>query len=389
MPLRDLHPVAKLFPPMPTEEFDALVDDIRAHGVLQPILVKNGQILDGAHRYRACTLLGIVCPTTEWTGDGSLVDLVVSLNLKRRHLSESQRAMVAARIANMPQGARTDLASIEAMSQPEAADLLNVGRASVQRAREVLDHGAPELVAAVDAGDVSVSAAADVADLEPEEQRELVARGDEVEILRAAKEIRHRKQEQRRAERMKRVVELSRASVALDSLGRFPLLYADPPWQYEHLVSGSSEIENHYPTMELDAICKLPVPDVCLDDCMLFLWATSPKLEEALQVLRAWGFTYRTCLVWVKDKIGMGYYARQRHELLLIGARGEPLVPSPDCRLDSVIEAPRGEHSAKPEVVRERIERMYPALFGYYLELFQRSSREGWVGWGYEASAAA
>ena len=133
--------------------------------------------------------------------------------------------------------------------------------------------------------------------------------------------------------------------------------------------------------MSLAEIKRLDVP--ACDDAVLFLWATSPKLEEALEVLKAWGFQYRTCMVWVKDKIGMGYYARQRHELLLIGKRGNLPVPDPEDRPDSVVMAPRAGHSEKPEVFYEVIERMYPTC--ERVELFARHPRDGWAAWGNQA----
>jgi len=164
--------------------------------------------------------------------------------------------------------------------------------------------------------------------------------------------------------------------------GVFPVLYADPPWRYEHVKTENRAVENQYPTMTLDDICALTVP--AADDAVLFLWATSPKLAEAMQVLTAWGFTYRTCMVWVKDKIGMGYYARQQHELLLIGAKGEPPVPAEADRPSSVLEAPRTQHSAKPPAFYDVIERMYPGV--QKIELFARQTREGWAAWGNQAA---
>ena len=136
--------------------------------------------------------------------------------------------------------------------------------------------------------------------------------------------------------------------------------------------------------MTLDEICALPVSGVAASDAVLFLWATSPKLPEAFRVLEAWGFTYKTCMVWVKDKIGMGYYARQKHELLLIATRGNIPTPAPSDRPPSVIEATRLEHSAKPIEFYEAIERMYPTL--ERLELFSRSPRHGWAVWGNQAA---
>lgn len=170
---------------------------------------------------------------------------------------------------------------------------------------------------------------------------------------------------------------------------RFPILYADPPWRYED-ARPNRQIENHYGTMSLDAIKALDVP--AMDDAVLFLWVTSPKLTEGLDVIRSWGFQYRTCMVWVKDKIGMGYYARQQHELLLIAKRGELSVPKPENRPPSVFNASRNEHSAKPKIVYELIESMYPEYLRRsaeetcFCELFQRQPREGWYGWGLDTA---
>ncbi len=161
--------------------------------------------------------------------------------------------------------------------------------------------------------------------------------------------------------------------------GQYQVLYVDPPWRYEH-AEPTREIENQYPTMELDAIKELEPP--AAPDSVVFMWATSPKLAESIEVLTAWGFNYRTCMVWVKDKIGMGYYARQRHELLLIAKRGDFPVPEPSTRPDSVIEAPRGEHSVKPKQVYDLLETMYPDASR--IELFARNEREGWDSWGNE-----
>jgi N6-adenosine-specific RNA methylase IME4 len=168
----------------------------------------------------------------------------------------------------------------------------------------------------------------------------------------------------------------------LADTGVYQVLYVDPPWQYEYAESSTRAIENNYPTMTLDEIKALEVP--AAPDAVLFLWATSPKLSESIEVMEAWGFEYRTCMVWVKDQIGMGYYARQRHELLLIGKRGELPVPPPSDRPDSVVEAPRTEHSAKPERFAELIEDMYPDFSK--AELFCRGEpRDGWFGWGNQA----
>lgn len=177
--------------------------------------------------------------------------------------------------------------------------------------------------------------------------------------------------------------------------GLFRLFYADPPWTYEHVKTESRAIENQYPTKSLDWICECPdsdgrsVREIIADDAVLYLWATSPKLAEAMRVIESWGFTYRTCAVWDKEKIGMGYYFRQQHELLLVAARGTLPVPEPSDRVSSVIRMKRdGFHSRKPVQVIELLESMYPD-FGKKdrVELFTRELRAGWAGWGNEPEA--
>jgi len=162
--------------------------------------------------------------------------------------------------------------------------------------------------------------------------------------------------------------------------GKFDVVYADPPWKYEFSKSKSRAIESHYITMELVDICNLKIP--IGDNAVLFLWATSPKLEQSFKVIKSWGFEYKTSMIWVKDKVGMGYYARGQHELLLIAVKGKMLIPAPAKRRDSVIFAPVVEHSKKPEIVYTIIESMYPNC--KYLELFARNERENWISWGNE-----
>jgi N6-adenosine-specific RNA methylase IME4 len=181
--------------------------------------------------------------------------------------------------------------------------------------------------------------------------------------------------------------EPSPEDVPLARVGKrtFDLVYADPPWQYDFSETQERAIENQYPTMTVDEICALPISDVVGEDCVLFLWATAPKLPEAMQVMEAWGFEYRTQMVWVKDRVGMGYYVRNQHELLLIGKRGDVPVPRENVRPSSVLHAPRAEHSRKPDEFYEAIEAMYPDL--EKVELFCRRPREGWAVWGLEVES--
>jgi len=163
---------------------------------------------------------------------------------------------------------------------------------------------------------------------------------------------------------------------------KYQLIYIDPPWKYNFSRSNSREIENQYPTMSLDEIKRLPIGSLAEDDSVLFLWATSPKLEEAFEVINAYGFKYVTSAIWDKLKIGMGYYFRGRHEFLLVSKKGNLPVPDPKNRVASIIEVPRGKHSKKPVELYEILDKMYPNATK--IEIFSRIRRNGWDTWGFE-----
>lgn len=166
--------------------------------------------------------------------------------------------------------------------------------------------------------------------------------------------------------------------------GKFSVIYADPPWQTDFRRGDDRDVENHYPTMPLEAICALDVPSICAADCVLFLWATQPLLPVAFEVIRNWGFHYKTGAVWHKTGAGMGYYFRVDVEHLLVATHGQPGVPDPSDRVSSLISAPKSRHSEKPAMVRQIIEKMYPN--GKRIELFGRGEEpEGWSFWANEA----
>jgi N6-adenosine-specific RNA methylase IME4 len=127
------------------------------------------------------------------------------------------------------------------------------------------------------------------------------------------------------------------------------------------------------------------VPGIAAKDCILFLWTTAPLLAESLEVVTAWGFQYKTCAIWDKERIGMGHYFRIQHELLLIATRGSPGTPQDSLLQSSVYREARGRHSAKPDHFRKIIESYYPSA--KRIELFARQASPGWTVWGNEVEA--
>lgn len=173
----------------------------------------------------------------------------------------------------------------------------------------------------------------------------------------------------------------------IETSKKYRVFYADPPWMYnevQHASEGNFHYKPlgvHYPSMTLEEIQALPIKQMSEDSAVLFLWVTSPFLEDSFSVIRSWGFSYKTSMVWDKVKHNVGNYVSVRHEFLLICTKGSCL---PDVRKlhDSVQVEERTEHSKKPEVFRAIIDEIYP--HGNRIELFAREAHDGWDSWGNE-----
>ena len=164
---------------------------------------------------------------------------------------------------------------------------------------------------------------------------------------------------------------------------KYQIIYADPPWRYDFCKDNADKVEVHYPTMTLQHICALKIPSE--DNAVLYLWATAPKLLEALEVMKAWGFNYKTSAIWDKGWIGMGYWFRGQHELLLVGIKGKFSPPIPILRESSVYREKKNKHSKKPQYFRELIDKQFPDKTK--LELFARQRNIGWDAWGNEVAS--
>ena len=173
---------------------------------------------------------------------------------------------------------------------------------------------------------------------------------------------------------------------------KYNIIYADPPWSYK-VWSEKGKLhksaERHYECLPKEDIQKLPVQDICADDCVLFLWVTFPCLEEGLELIEKWGFNYKTCgFAWVKRNrksgsyfMGCGYWTRANTELCLIATKGKPHRVSKSVR--QVCDAAIMEHSRKPDEIRDRIVELCGDI--PRIELFARQAADGWDRWGLEA----
>jgi N6-adenosine-specific RNA methylase IME4 len=353
-----------------------LVENIRGSFQREPIVVFEGKILDGRHRYKACVEIGIEPKFSTFEGTPQdAIEYIIATNMTRRHLDESQRAMVAAKLANMKSGRQAKTGpNGPLVSNSQAADRLSVGRSSVTRAKRVLSGGSEELIKAVEDGEIAVSVGFKIAEMSHDLQREIVAdpRPDQA-IKKAARKDRER-------ELADKTITASLAA----NTKLYNVIYADPPWRFEAYSEETGmdrSADNHYPTMSIDEIKELTVP--AADDAVLYLWATVPMLPEALAVMSAWGFTYKSHIAWVKDKIGTGYWTRNKHELLLIGTRGKIPAPMMGTQPPSAMAVDLLAHSEKPPIFAMMIEHLFPTV--PKLEMFCRSARPGWDVMGNEA----
>jgi len=329
----------------------SLSRSIQEIGLLHPIVISEEDLLiAGVRRLEACRMLGwseipVTVVNLEDLRKGEIQE-----NLVRKDFTVSE--MVAIKRAMEPevsigQGKRTDLTSGNLPEVHRTRDILGsyvgVSGKTLRKAEKIVE----------------------AAEKQPEKFGKLLEKVDEnkTSISHAYTEIRRN--------------EAHATSEPLPE-GKYDIFYADPPWKYNVQLRGNPDA--HYQTLNDSEICSLEIP--VAENAVLFLWATNPKLKEALNVMESWGFTYKTNLVWVKDKIGNGYYFRGQHELLLLGIKGNMPAPTEASRPSSVLHAPRQRHSQKPRQIYDLIEQMYPNRS--YLELFARNKREGWTSWGNE-----
>lgn len=170
---------------------------------------------------------------------------------------------------------------------------------------------------------------------------------------------------------------------------KYSIIYADPPWKYKFSVSKQRAVTNHYSVMAPDEMNELPVPGITSENAVLIMWATFPKLKEALELCEKWGFRYvTTAFVWIKQNKkarslfwGMGYYTRSNAEICLLAVKGKPPARV-SHHVHQVVFEPVAEHSKKPDAVRDKIVELFGDL--PRIELFARDVYEGRDSWGDE-----
>jgi len=360
---------AALIPPLTDDERKQLEANLLADGCRDPLVVWQEQdiLLDGHNRLRICREHGIRFDVRRIgmpDRDAAKVWLIRN-QFGRRNLSPFQRAelalaleplMAAKAKERQAQGGKTKVVQNSAQppderkTRAELAQVAGVSHDTIAKTKFLRDNADESTKRQLRTGEVSINAA--VKDVRRKQKRAGVTAGT--------------------------------ASVPT---GKYRIVYADPPWQYGNAgLTEYGHAESHYPTMPLSDLCAMPVQEWTEDDAVLFLWATSPMLEDAFQVIRAWGFKYKTSFVWDKVKHNFGHYNSVRHEFLLVCTRGS-CTPDAAKLFDLVQTIERSKrHSEKPQEFRQIIETLYPR--GARLEIFARARHSGWSAFGNQLGTA-
>jgi N6-adenosine-specific RNA methylase IME4 len=347
----EFHEIANIFPLMDGPEFAALVDDIKQNGLLDPIIIHENKIIDGRNRYRACLAAGIEPRFEEWKqNDMPMLDWVVSKNLHRRHLNETQRSVVAKKLTTFNLGdnqytiGSANLPTQNTVTQARAAKMLNVSERTIRTVAAV-EREKPEFMPMLESGQMSAHE--------------------------AYQQIKHEKREadiQRQREEIKKKPE--------PPSGLYDVVVIDPPWPYGTKYDAEGRrAANPYPEMNLDQIAALKIP--ASDNSVLWLWTTHKFMRHSFDLIDTWGFRDVAIMTWAKDRIGLGSWLRSQSEFCIMAVKGSPTIQL--TNQSTVLHGPLREHSRKPDEFYRLVDSL---CVGRKIDFFSREKRDGWAQFG-------
>ena len=362
-----------LIPPLTKDEFEQLEKNCLEEGIRDAIITWEGYIIDGHNRYEIIQKHNLDFKTTEmfFDNDKDVKGWMILNQFGRRNLSNYQRSVLALQLEEVfSKKAKENLSKAGSSFSPKEGLAIWPKAISKINTRE-------ELSKVAQVGERTLGMVKKIQEKATEEVKAKLSTG-EVSINSAYQEIK-KEEKKEELEQIRLNIQKEVKKVDIEDIPEtFDVIYADPPWRYDFAESSNRKIENHYTTMQTSDIAKMKVP--AKENCVLFMWATAPKLLEALDVMKGWGFTYKTHGIWDKEKIGMGYWFRGQHELLMVGVKGKMSPPEASIRISSIIKEQRNKHSKKPDCVAEYIE------LAFYnkskVELFCREPRNGWYSYG-------
>lgn len=373
----------KLIPPLTKEEFSQLEQNCIAEGIREAIIIWNDTIIDGHNRYEISLMYDLPFETNElcFKDENEVKEWMILNQFGRRNLSNYQRSVLALELEyvfkekakekqKLSEGKgiqkSEDLKQPEIVTIKEVAKIAQVSHDTISKVKVIEAKAPEEIKEKLATGEVSINQV--YQDIKKEQKKELL--------------------EQKKQQYEERILNTTINEFKIDIFNtneKFRVIYADPAWSYNDKqdtpnLGGASK---HYQTMSLNEIFNLPVKEISEKDSVLFLWVTSPLLEDGFEVIKTWGFKYKSSFIWDKIKHNMGHYNSVRHEILLIATKGS-CVPDNKTLYDSVQSIERNDnHSEKPIEFLNIIDDLYS--FGNKLEMFCRKiKKQNWYGWGNE-----
>ena len=361
----------KLIPALSVEEFKQLEQNCLAEGIREKIITWNGFIIDGHNRFEIATKhkLKFETENKEFDSDDDVKEWMILNQFGRRNLTLYQRGVLALQLEDVfqsksQQGVRSDLfvnsqksnENKKLNTNKEISKISSVGQQSLARIK-VIEAKAPEEVKAqLSTGEVSIN--------------------------QAYQEIKKEEKKAVRIELIEQQIEDIQQGLLPELKGLFDVISVDPPWPYEgeskNVTSFDAvgrRVANPYPEMSIDVIKKIKMP--LMDNAVVLLWTTHKFLPDAFEILKEWNLDYKATLVWNKEKIGMGAWFRMQCEFCIVGVKGKPYWENTTFR--DILNEPRREHSRKPDLFFEMIEKI---TMGRRLEYFSREKRNGWEVFG-------
>ncbi len=349
-------------PPLTKEEFEQLQENCCNDGIREPICIWNDLIIDGHNRFKISKDNGwldfdTIDYTERFQDRHDVLTWILLNQAGRRNLNNYDKGLLALKLQellkikgkeNMSKAGEGSPILGKVDSEKTAAETFNVSKGTLNKVKQVEEKGTVEQKKELKTGTTTVN-----------------------KVYNDIKQ----------AEKRKEIEKLKTIKTPIIT-GLYDVIYIDPPWKYDFSQSSNREIENNYPTMSLEELKEINIP--AAKNSVMLMWATAPKLIEAIELLKYWGFNYKTNMVWDKETIGMGYWCRGQHEILLIGTKGEAKPPEPENRFSSVFREKKTKHSKKPNKYYNMIEKMF--LGKTLLEMFARQKiNNNWNVWGNQA----
>jgi N6-adenosine-specific RNA methylase IME4/ParB-like chromosome segregation protein Spo0J len=352
----------RLIPPLQSHELEGLEASIEKEGCRDALVVWNGVLLDGHNRYAICNRLGksYAHRMVELPDRDAAKIWIIKNQFARRNLVPFQRAEL--------------VLQLEPLIAAKAKKNQRAGGNSKEMGRQISDNPIDtkkELASAAGVSHDTIAKSKFLSAKADEKTKERLRQG-ETTVNREYKAI---SRTERKAEQVRAIEGYEPPA------GKFHVIVADPPWAYESRAADTTHrAANPYPSMTTEDICKMPVADNSLDDCILWLWTTNAFMVDAHVVAARWGFQVKTMLTWAKDRMGTGDWLRGQTEHCLMCIRGKPIVTL--TNQTTLLTGPMREHSRKPDEFYALVQSLCP---GSKCELFSREKRKGWHTFGAEA----